>query len=73
MQETLFSGNTTDMGLDGSLIVYKGDTDKIFQSLQKMFPLVPPEIIMAKALDISVSSSLDMNRIKMDLEETNRK
>ena len=73
MQETLFSGNTTDMGLDESLIVYKGDTDKIFQSLQKMFPLVPPEIIMAKALDISVSSSLDMNRIKMDLEETNRK
>ena len=28
---------------------------------------------MANALDISVSKSLDLNRIKRDLEETNRK
>ena len=73
MQETLFSGNTIDMEFDKRLVIHKDDTDKIFESLKTMFPVVPTEIIMANALDISVSKSLDLNRIKRDLEETNRK
>ena len=57
---------------DFDMIQQQDDSDKIYETLQPRFPSVPAVILMAKALEISLSKSLDLKCIKEELEETNK-
>ena len=53
-------------------IQHRQDLDKTFRKLQSKYPAVPPVTLMTKALDISLSKSLDWNCIQQELEEANK-
>eukprot|EP00092_Neocalanus_flemingeri_P054448 GFUD01064117.1.p1 GENE.GFUD01064117.1~~GFUD01064117.1.p1 ORF type:complete len:696 (+),score=180.27 GFUD01064117.1:93-2180(+) len=49
------------------------DTDQIYKQLHSRFPSVPAVILMTKALDISLSKSIDFDCVEKELEETNKR
>eukprot|EP00092_Neocalanus_flemingeri_P102324 GFUD01130881.1.p1 GENE.GFUD01130881.1~~GFUD01130881.1.p1 ORF type:complete len:702 (+),score=200.18 GFUD01130881.1:81-2186(+) len=65
--------NQNEEKQDLEIIQPMDDLDKTFKTLQSRFPAVPALILMTKALDISLSKSLDLDFIRNELEETNKK